>query len=93
LRPVSTKAGILPAAASMTIRPVGVGLMSLGPSGVDGLTITAGRPCSATSFATSVSARVFERLYGPMQSSAVADRVSSPSRSAVAVASVATLLV
>ena len=44
LRPVSTKAGILPVAASTMMRPVGVGLMSRGPMGVEGATITAGKP-------------------------------------------------
>ena len=38
--PVSTNAGIRPRAASTMIRPVGVGLMSRGPIGVDGLTMT-----------------------------------------------------
>ena len=41
---MSTKAGIRPDAASTMMRPVGVGLTSRGPIGVDGLTITAGRP-------------------------------------------------
>ena len=36
-----------PVAASTIIRPVGVGLMSRGPIGVEGATITAGSPCSA----------------------------------------------
>ena len=44
LRPVSRKAGIRPCAASTMIRPVGVGLTSRGPIGVEGLTITTGRP-------------------------------------------------
>ena len=44
LRPVSTYAGMRPDAASTMMRPVGVGLMSRGPIGVEGLTITAGRP-------------------------------------------------
>ena len=33
-----------PVAASTMMRPVGVGLMSRGPIGVDGATITAGKP-------------------------------------------------
>ena len=45
-----------PAAASMMIRPVGVGRTSPGPIGVDGLTMTAGKFCSATMASTSRSA-------------------------------------
>jgi len=41
-----------PAAASMMIRPVGVGRTSPGPIGVDGLTLTAGNFCSATMAST-----------------------------------------
>ena len=43
------------------MRPVGVGLTSLGPIGVDGLTITAGRP-SAIMASTSRSAATLLRL-------------------------------
>ena len=49
-------------AASTMIRPVGVGLMSRGPIGVEGLTITAGRPSSATIRSTSRSATTLLRL-------------------------------
>ena len=41
---MSTKAGMRPDAASTMMRPVGVGRTSRGPIGVDGLTMTAGRP-------------------------------------------------
>ncbi len=34
------------------MRPVGVGLMSSSPTGVDGLTITTGAPSAASSSAT-----------------------------------------
>ncbi|MNN34730.1 hypothetical protein D3C81_1485490 [compost metagenome] len=60
-KPVSTKAGILPVAASTMIRPVGVGRTSRGPIGVDGLTMTAGNP-SATRRSTSRSASTLLRL-------------------------------
>ena len=48
-------------AASTTMRPVGVGLTSRGPIGVEGLTMTTGRPSAAISV-TACSARNFERL-------------------------------
>ena len=44
------------------IRPVGVGLTSHGPIGVDGLTITAGSPRSATMASTNRSAAILLRL-------------------------------
>ena len=44
------------------IRPVGVGRRSRGPIGVEGLTMTAGSPASATSRSTSRSASVLLRL-------------------------------
>ena len=44
------------------MRPVGVGLMSRGPMGVEGATITAGRPSSAISRSTSRSATSLLRL-------------------------------
>ena len=49
-------------AASTMMRPVGVGLMSRGPIGVEGLTITAGRPWSAIIASTRRSAATLERL-------------------------------
>ena len=39
---MSTNAGMRPAAASSRMRPVGVGLTSRGPIGVEGLTVTTG---------------------------------------------------
>ena len=48
-------------AASRTIRPVGVGLRSPGPIGVDGLTMTTEVPVCGEPQASS-SARYFERL-------------------------------
>ena len=59
---MSTKAGILPSAASWMMRPVGVGLTSRGPIGVDGLTITAGSPLPATIASTTRSATTLLRL-------------------------------
>jgi hypothetical protein len=44
------------------MRPVGVGFTSPGPIGVEGLTITAGRPRVRTRSRTSSSAMNFERL-------------------------------
>ena len=51
-----------PVAKSTMIRPVGVGLMSRGPMGAEGLTMTAGTPSSRMSARTASSARNFERL-------------------------------
>ena len=62
------------------IRPVGVGRPSRGPIGVEGLTITAGRPRSATIASTSRSAITLLRLYAPTACSGVAGRVSSAGR-------------
>ena len=59
---MSTKAGMRPVAASTMIRPVGVGLTSRGPIGVEGLTITTGSPVSAAAWRAPSSARNFERL-------------------------------
>ena len=59
------------------IRPVGVGRASRGPIGVEGLTITAGSPCSRTIASTSRSATTLLRLYAPTACSGVAGRVSS----------------
>src|SRR5438067_493162 len=58
----STNPGTRPRAASTMRRPVGVGLMSPGPIGVDGLTMTAGSDRSATRSRTTASASNFERL-------------------------------
>ncbi len=44
------------------MRPVGVGLTSRGPIGVDGLTMTAGSPSSFTIRSTSRSAMTLDRL-------------------------------
>ena len=49
VEPAIENAGILPFAASTMIRPVGVGFTSRGPIGVEGLTITAGRPRARSS--------------------------------------------
>ena len=51
-----------PEAASMIIRPVGVGLTSPGPKGAVGFTMTTGNPSSATKRFTSRSARNFDCL-------------------------------
>ena len=51
-----------PVAASTITRPVGVGLMSRGPMGVDGATITAGSPSSRIRRSTSRSATSLLRL-------------------------------
>ena len=56
------KAGMRPLAASTMMRPVGVGFTSHGPIGVEGLTITAGKPRSATMASTSRSAAILLRL-------------------------------
>ena len=85
-------AGIRPLAASTMIRPVGVGRASRGPIGVEGLTMTAGRPCSATMESTRRSAAILLRLYAPIASfsgSGVDSSAISPDRKAM----VATLLV
>ncbi len=50
-----------PEAASTITRPVGVGFTSRGPTGAEGLTMTAGSPAPASSRTTS-SARNLERL-------------------------------
>src|SRR5450830_419910 len=49
-------AGMRPLTASIMILPVGVGRTSPGPIGVEGLTMTAARPRSATMASTSRSA-------------------------------------
>ena len=75
-------AGIRPRAASRMTRPVGVGRRSKAPMGVEGFTITAERPSSATMRSTSRSASVLEALYGPMASSGAAAKSGRPSRTA-----------
>ena len=50
-----------PAAVSVIILPVGVGLMSRGPTGALGFTITTGTPSRAKA-RTACSARNLERL-------------------------------
>ena len=49
--------------------------MSPGPTGVDGLTMTTGRPRSSISSRTTSSAWNFDRLYGPIMSAALARRL------------------
>ena len=53
-----------PRAASRMSRPVGVGLRSRGPTGVEGLTMTAGSPRSPISRRTTSSACEFRLLVG-----------------------------
>ena len=75
------------------MRPVGVGLTSRGPIGVDGLTMTAGSPSSAIIASTSRSAAILLRLYAPIPVLGT-QRYGSRRRAAVgAQPSVATLLV
>ena len=64
-----------PRAACTISLPVGVGLMSPGPIGVDGLTMTAGRPRSSISSRTAASAWNFDSLYGPIMSCGAARRL------------------
>ena len=77
LSPVSTEPTILPFRKSTIIWPVGVGLMSHGPIGADGLTMTTGAPRAAHSSATR-SARNFDALYAPTMSASDTGVVSSP---------------
>jgi len=58
----AASAGTRPAAASRIIFPVGVGLISRGPTGAAGLTTTTGSPSRLASSSTARSARYFERL-------------------------------
>ena len=70
-------------AASMMMRPVGVGRTSRGPIGVEGLTITAGKPLRATISATDVLGDDLAALVGADRRRRRQRRVSSAS-SAVA---------
>ena len=90
---MSTNAGMRPLAASTMIRPVGVGLMSRGPIGVDGLTMTAGNASRAIIVSTSRSAITLLRLYAPTAAVSASGAVSSAACPSGRSASVATLLV
>ncbi len=69
-----------PAAASSTILPVGVGLMSRGPIGVDGLTITGGHPFVADQPAHLLLGEVFGALVHADHRGFVDRRVLRPRR-------------
>ncbi len=58
---MSSEPTILPLRKSTITCPVGVGLMSHGPTGAEGLTMTTGAPRAASSSATR-SARNFDAL-------------------------------
>ena len=74
---MSSVANILPWRKSTIIWPVGVGLTSHGPIGVEGFTITTGSPLRAKPRAT-CSARNFDALYGPTMSASLTGVVSVP---------------
>ena len=90
LSPVSSVANIRPRKKSTTIWPVGVGLTSQGPIGVDGFTMTTGSPLSAKPSAT-CSARNLDALYGPTMSASATGVVSVPGEPSLGMPSAPTL--